>query len=96
MPIRVRQREQADRVGESQHVVKHLSAVRCVPETNKEIDICPAKQICNHKQLFREALQSLPGYLQHIHANIFGGFSVDRFPLDDDARSHCLVDSNRQ
>ena len=45
VPTRVRQRKQADRVGESQHVVERLSAARCVVlKTNKEIETCPAKK----------------------------------------------------
>ena len=40
-PITVRQRKQADRAGESQHEVEHLSAARCVLKPNEEIEICP-------------------------------------------------------
>ena len=51
-PIRLRQRKQADRVGESQRVVEHLFAARCVTKSNEEIEICPAQnKNCNRKQM---------------------------------------------
>ena len=44
VPIRVRQRRQADRVCENQQVVEHLSAACCLLKTNEEIEFCPAKR----------------------------------------------------
>ena len=33
--IKARQRKQADRLGESQHVDEHFYTTRCLPKTNK-------------------------------------------------------------
>ena len=41
VPVRVRQRKQADRVVESQYVVQHLDpAALCVLKSNEEIETC--------------------------------------------------------
>ena len=51
VPIRVRQRKQTDRLGESQHVVEHLSAACCVLKTNEEIESAWPQELYNHKLL---------------------------------------------
>ena len=52
VPIRVRQREQADRVGESQHMSASMYTARWIHKTNWEIEICPAyknMQLLTHR-----------------------------------------------
>ena len=43
-PIKVRQRKQADRVGESQHVVEHLFCNTLCSQNRWRIETCPAKK----------------------------------------------------
>ena len=42
VPIRARQRKQADRAGETQHMSSSIDTARCALKTNEGIEICLA------------------------------------------------------